>query len=341
MKLRTILRAGVSTALVSLAMTGLGSSTALASGTTYSINTNSGTNMLSGSTDTGNHCDDCVTSVTAPFPVTVYGQQYNNMNVSSNGNIQFGSANAAYSNTALPNSSMGVMVAPYWDDMRTDQAGEGIFTGVFGAAPYRQFVVEWRVEQFATSAYANFEVIFNEANNNIVTRYGSTGDSGNDTTIGVQDGSTAATYAYNQVNSVFSGLQVDYVPGPPTCTTTCLIEETAPAIAYTGSWTSGSCTHTGCSANHTEKASLVSGDQAVLTFTGTKVVWKGSKGTQGGKAAVYVDGVLKATVSEYKSSVASGLAIYTSPLLARGTHTLKIKLTLNKRINIDDFVVTP
>jgi hypothetical protein len=119
-----------------------------------------------------------------------------------------------------------------------------------------------------------------------------------------------------------------------------VIEETCSAVAYTGSWTSGSCTHTGCSANHTEKASVVSGNQALLTFSGTKVVRKGSKGTQGGKAGVYVDGVLKATVSEYKSSVASGLTFYTSPLLTRGPHTLKIKLTLNKRVNIDDFIVT-
>jgi PKD repeat protein len=150
---------------------------------------------------------------------------------------------------------------------------------------------------------------------------------------------TAYDTAYNS-GSVSHTVPVPTIVDPPPCSSSGVVEETCPAIAYTGSWTSASCTHTGCSANHTEKASVVSGNQAVLTFTGTKVVWKGSKGTQGGKAAVYVDGVLKATVSEYRSSVASGLAIYTSPLLARGTHTLKVKLTLNKRINIDDFVVT-
>jgi hypothetical protein len=158
---------------------------------------------------------------------------------------------------------------------------------------------------------------------------------------GVSKTYTVTLTAYDTVYNF--GTVTHTVAIPTTCTTSCppsLVEENAPAVVYTGSWASGSCTHAGCSPNHTEKYSTVNGNQAVLTFTGTKVVWKGSKGTQGGKGAVYIDGVYKTTVSEYRSSVASGLAIYTSPLLARGQHTLKIKLTLNKRINIDDFVVT-
>jgi hypothetical protein len=32
--------------------------------------------------------------------------------------------------------------------------------------------------------------------------------------------------------------------------------------------------------------------------------------------------------------------VYTSPALPRGSHTFDIDPTLNKRVNIDDFVVT-
>ena len=30
--------------------------------------------IVPGTTDTGNHCDDCATAITLPFPVTVYGR---------------------------------------------------------------------------------------------------------------------------------------------------------------------------------------------------------------------------------------------------------------------------
>src|SRR5207253_6324097 len=39
-----------------------------------------------GTTDTGNHCDDCTTNLTLPFAVSLYGASYTGVNVSSNGN---------------------------------------------------------------------------------------------------------------------------------------------------------------------------------------------------------------------------------------------------------------
>ena len=35
--------------------------------------------------NTGNHCDDCATTISLPFPVSVYGQSFNSAAVSSNG----------------------------------------------------------------------------------------------------------------------------------------------------------------------------------------------------------------------------------------------------------------
>src|SRR5207302_4463952 len=43
--------------------------------------------IVPGTTDTGNHCDDCATAITFPFPVTIYGAAYNTANVSSNGSL--------------------------------------------------------------------------------------------------------------------------------------------------------------------------------------------------------------------------------------------------------------
>src|SRR5262249_12027569 len=50
--------------------------------TDYTTSTGSGT-ITPGDTDTGNHCDDCSTAVSLPFPISVYGQTYNSINVAS------------------------------------------------------------------------------------------------------------------------------------------------------------------------------------------------------------------------------------------------------------------
>ena len=43
--------------------------------------------IVPGTTDTGNHCDDCATSIALPFPVAVYGQTFTTANVGSNGSL--------------------------------------------------------------------------------------------------------------------------------------------------------------------------------------------------------------------------------------------------------------
>ena len=58
-------------------------------GDDYTIQTQTGQSIVPGTTDIGNHCDDCVTHVTLPFQVPVYGAPYSSAYVSSNGNIQF------------------------------------------------------------------------------------------------------------------------------------------------------------------------------------------------------------------------------------------------------------
>ena len=45
--------------------------------------------IVPGDTDTGNHCDDCNTAVTLPFPFQLYDQTYKSVQVSSNGHLDF------------------------------------------------------------------------------------------------------------------------------------------------------------------------------------------------------------------------------------------------------------
>jgi uncharacterized repeat protein (TIGR01451 family) len=107
----------------------------IAVSTHYTITTDPGHTIVPGTTDIGNHCDDCVTNVNFPFPVSIYGHPYTTASASSNGNLQFSTANTAFSNTCLPDTSMGTMFAPYWDDLYTVNSGFGIYSLTSGTAP--------------------------------------------------------------------------------------------------------------------------------------------------------------------------------------------------------------
>ena len=51
-------------------------SLASAGGVNYVTTTQTGQSIVPGTTDVGNHCDDCPTFVNFPFPVSVYGASY-------------------------------------------------------------------------------------------------------------------------------------------------------------------------------------------------------------------------------------------------------------------------
>src|SRR5512132_916030 len=53
-----------------------------------------GTNtIVPGTTDTGNHCDDCDTNIGLPFSFTLYEQSFDSVNVNSNGRLDFVTVN--------------------------------------------------------------------------------------------------------------------------------------------------------------------------------------------------------------------------------------------------------
>ena len=129
--------------------------------------------IVPGTTDTGNHCDDCDTAVTLPFPFRLYGVTYNSVMVSSNGRLDFLCNNepAGAFGVCLPagarNCPFDYTIFPYWTDFRTDTgtgctawaSGCGVFTSVSGSAPNRIFNIEWRTVLFypETTPY-DFEV---------------------------------------------------------------------------------------------------------------------------------------------------------------------------------------
>jgi hypothetical protein len=140
--------------------------------------------IVPGDTDIGNHTDDGDTFVALPFSFQLYDQTFTGVNISSNGRLDFVTANepGGYITACLPAPPN---VGPYdftvfsvWEDQRTDfgltgcasfPGGNcGIFTSVSGSAPNRIFNIEWRTVLFNdNNATQNHEVRLYENDPNL------------------------------------------------------------------------------------------------------------------------------------------------------------------------------
>jgi hypothetical protein len=167
---------------------------------TYSITPGADT-VVQSVTNIGSDCDDCDTPVSLPFPFSLYGTQYNSVNVSSNGRLDFVCVNEPggynFLNECLPPSPN---FCPYdftifgmWEDQLTFASNPGcagfpggtcgIFTSVEGSAPNRIFHIEWRTVLFNnTNAPQNFEIrLFeNDPNQKFEVVYGNIDTTGHD-----------------------------------------------------------------------------------------------------------------------------------------------------------------
>ena len=118
-----------------------------------------GTTFVSAVTDIGNHCDNCGTAITLPFPVTLYDQTFTTATAGSNGHLTFGTPYDDSGITCSPfgNTTATYVMAPYWADQCTSNCGNtactgcGIFTTTTGSAPNRVFYVEFRTQYFNQS----------------------------------------------------------------------------------------------------------------------------------------------------------------------------------------------
>jgi hypothetical protein len=144
--------------------------------------------IVPGTTDIDVHCDDCEAAVTLPFPIALYDRTFTSAQITSNGVVEFASADFAYGNVCLPAVPIyQYAVVAYWDDLITSGAGLGVFTSVSGSAPNRIFNVEWRAQVLNNNnTQANFEARFYEGSNQVDLVYGTVIGGTSDYTIGVQ-----------------------------------------------------------------------------------------------------------------------------------------------------------
>lgn len=154
--------------------------------------------------DTFLYEDDGTVVVDLPFPFTFYGSSYQQVALSSNGNMQFTTENSTFSNECLnqgPVEGMGELIAPYWDDLDLTLIGF-LETGVIGEAGSRIFVVEWDdIPGYGNPAdRVSFEVQLFEGSNDIVFLYQdvtrTTDNNGRSATIGLQSESRGNTLQF-------------------------------------------------------------------------------------------------------------------------------------------------
>lgn len=111
-------------------------------------------------------------------------------------------------------------------------------------------------------------------------------------------------------------------------------DDAASALSYSGTWThanTSNSNYTNGDYDSTESWSQQAGASMSVTFTGAAVQWIGPKNTNGGIAAVSIDGKQVATVDTYSPSGKQyQQVLFSTTGLAAGSHTLTITVTGDK-----------
>ncbi|MDG0792181.1 DUF4038 domain-containing protein [Cohnella ginsengisoli] len=116
------------------------------------------------------------------------------------------------------------------------------------------------------------------------------------------------------------------------------IDDASAAVAYAGTWTAGS--PNAAYYNGTIHWSTTAASYAEYTFTGTSVKWYASRKSDQGKADVYIDGVLDATVDLFSATASLSAIAYSKTGLAGGSHTIRVVVRSDKNAASGGYYVT-
>ncbi len=211
--------------------------------TDYTFTQSTGAALVDATTDTNNHCDNCVTTINLPFPYTIYGQTYNGVTVSANGTLQFGSGNATPATTCLPVPSFNYTIFAHWHDLATTALsinypcpGCGIFTSTSGVTPNQIFNIKWVTCWVvdgeclsSASGYPTFEVRLYEGQNKFELIYGAMPSKDSieslDAVVGVQKDDHSRYTPFICSSGLTQGLKLTFTQACPALTpTSCTIQ---------------------------------------------------------------------------------------------------------------------
>ncbi|MFC9930510.1 right-handed parallel beta-helix repeat-containing protein [Streptomyces sp. NPDC127190] len=118
------------------------------------------------------------------------------------------------------------------------------------------------------------------------------------------------------------------------------VDDTDPAITYTGSWSSSSGRNLGDLSNDVH-ATTANGDSVSYTFSGTGIDVLSETNTDEGGIDVYVDGAKVQSGSASGSSRLAQQVVASVSGLAKGRHTIKLVKTGGTTMLLDGFTVVP
>jgi hypothetical protein len=148
--------------------------------------------------------------------------------------------------------------------------------------------------------------------------------------------SRAATNYVTRVMAYFGGPNV----GVEARTPVRRYSERSSVIDFSGTWRSAR--HSGY-AGKAVRYATGSGATASITFTGTRIAWKGPVGPTRGKARVSIDGTVVKTVNLKRPGFRASTTIYSISWKTAGRHTLEIEVLDSPGhgpVAIDELVVT-
>jgi len=160
--------------------------------------------------------------ISLPFNFAFGGQNYNMVTAHTNGYLSMGNNTSIVAdNFTIPGISQpNNFVAPYWDNLTTSSNGV-LYQETFGAAPNREFVIEWT--QMQRAGYLNtllqFEIVLFENSGQILMQYHTLSGSGTDgtsATVGLEyaDGKAGREYSYNKAGVLVPNLALLFTPYP-------------------------------------------------------------------------------------------------------------------------------
>jgi hypothetical protein len=98
-------------------------------------------------------------------------------------------------------------------------------------------------------------------------------------------------------------------------------------ISYTGAWSHVTGTVIPNAYLGTVSIDGTTNDFATISFSGTQIKYYTGERSNRGIAAVSIDGGTETNVDLYAATDAGNVLVYTSPVLAAGTHTFKVRVT--------------
>jgi hypothetical protein len=158
--------------------------------------------------------DDQTLTVTLPFSFPFYGTNYTTGNLSSNGNLHFGTASTSYSNVGIPNTAVpNAMIAPFWDDLSPQNSYTHVYT--YNDVANSRYIVQFdTVSHYGTTYPGNytFEMIL-YSSGRIVFQYQNVTGTVNNCSVGIENaaGSVGLQVVYNAAFLV-NNLAVQFTP---------------------------------------------------------------------------------------------------------------------------------